>query len=121
MCVLDAGQRTLLERDVDAMAQLGQRVLALADGRFDVQSDPANLRLDPVGLQLRALVGLIDPLREGAAAAVRRCRDAGIRVVMVTGDHPLTALAIADELGIAAGPGRGDAGLRRCNSRRRCS
>ena len=104
MCLLDAGQRTLRERDVNAMAQLGQRVLALAEGKFDAQLDPASLRLDPVGLQFRALVGLIDPLREGAAAAVRRCHDAGIRVVMVTGDHPLTALAIADELGIAAGP-----------------
>ena len=104
MCVLDAGQRTLRERDVNAMAQLGQRVLALAEGKFDAESDPASLCLDPVGLQFRALVGLIDPLREGAAAAVRRCHDAGIRVVMVTGDHPLTALAIADELGIAAGP-----------------
>ncbi len=104
MCVLDAGQRTLRERDVSAMAQLGQRVLALAEGRFDAESDPESLGLDPVGLQFRALVGLIDPLREGAAAAVRRCHDAGIRVVMVTGDHPLTALAIADELGIAAGP-----------------
>jgi magnesium-transporting ATPase (P-type) len=104
MCVLDCSQRALLERDVNAMAQLGQRVLALAEGTFDVASDPASLCLDPVGLQFRALVGLIDPLREGAADAVRRCRDAGIRVVMVTGDHPLTALAIADELGIAAGP-----------------
>ena len=104
MCVLDAGQRALLERDVNAMAQRGQRVLALAEGTFDVGSDAATLGDDPVGLQFRALVGLIDPLREGAAAAVRQCHDAGIRVVMVTGDHPLTALAIADELGIAAGP-----------------
>jgi len=104
MCRLDAGQRTLRERDVSAMAQLGQRVLALAEGKFDAVSDPQSLCLDPVGLQFRALVGLIDPLREGAAAAVRRCHDAGIRVVMVTGDHPVTALAIADELGIAAGP-----------------
>jgi magnesium-transporting ATPase (P-type) len=104
MCRLDAGQRTLRERDVSAMAQLGQRVLALAEGRFDAVSDPQSLCLDPVGLQFRALVGLIDPLREGVAAAVRRCHDAGIRVVMVTGDHPVTALAIAGELGIAAGP-----------------
>ena len=104
MCVLDADQRAVLERDVNAMAQRGQRVLALAEGTFDVESDAATLSDDPVGLQFRALVGLIDPLREGAAAAVRQCHDAGIRVVMVTGDHPLTALAIADELGIAAGP-----------------
>ncbi len=104
MCVLEAPQRALLERDVDAMAQRGQRVLALAEGTFDVALDAASLATDPVGLRLRALVGLIDPLREGAAEAVRRCHDAGIRVVMVTGDHPLTALAIADELGIATGP-----------------
>ena len=104
MCVLDRGQRASLERDVDEMAQLGQRVLALADGTFDVVWATAALDADPVGLQFRALVGLIDPLREGAAAAVHRCREAGIRVVMVTGDHPRTALAIAGELGIAAGP-----------------
>ena len=104
MCALEAARRALLERDVDAMAQRGQRVLALADGPIDLQRDAASLQADPVGLRLRALVGLIDPLREGAAAAVRQCRDAGIRVVMVTGDHPLTALAIADELGIATGP-----------------
>jgi Ca2+-transporting ATPase len=103
MCVLDGAERTSLERDVNAMAQRGQRVLALAEGTFAVETDAATLGADPVGLQFRALVGLIDPLREGAAAAVRRCHDAGIRVVMVTGDHPLTALAIADELGIAAG------------------
>jgi magnesium-transporting ATPase (P-type) len=105
MCVLEAGQRKVFEREVDAMAQLGQRVLALAEGTLDVDADARSLRADPVGLRLRALVGLIDPLREGAAESVRRCSDAGIRVVMVTGDHPLTALAIAGQLGIAAGPG----------------
>jgi len=104
MCALEAPQRALLERDVDAMAQRGQRVLALAEGAFAGEPDAASLNTDPVGLRLRALVGLVDPLREGAAEAVRQCHDAGIRVVMVTGDHPLTALAIADELGIAAGP-----------------
>ena len=104
MCVLDDGQRALLEREVDSMAQLGQRVLALADGSNDAGSSATDSRSEPAGLRFRALVGLIDPLREGVVESVRRCRDAGIRVVMVTGDHPLTALAIAGELGIATGP-----------------
>jgi magnesium-transporting ATPase (P-type) len=55
---------------------------------------------EPRGLALHGLLGLIDPLRGAAREAVERCRAAGIRVVMVTGDHPLTAFAIARELGI---------------------
>ena len=56
------------------------------------------------GLSFLGLVGIIDPLRPEAAEAVRRCREAGIEVRMVTGDHPETALAIARELGIAERP-----------------
>jgi magnesium-transporting ATPase (P-type) len=51
-------------------------------------------------LTLLGLVGLIDPPRMEAKAAVARCQEAGIEVAMVTGDHPLTALSIARELGI---------------------
>ena len=52
------------------------------------------------GSGLTALVGFEDPPRPEVPAAVRRCRDAGIKVVMVTGDHPHTALAIAREIGL---------------------
>lgn len=52
-------------------------------------------------LEATGLIGMLDPLRPGAAQAVGRCRDLGIRVLMVTGDHPATALAIARELGLA--------------------
>jgi magnesium-transporting ATPase (P-type) len=51
-------------------------------------------------LTVTALVGFEDPPRPEVAAAVRRCRDAGIRIIMVTGDHPHTALAIAHEIGL---------------------
>jgi len=55
-------------------------------------------------LVLTALVGFEDPPRPEVPSAVRQCRDAGIRVVMVTGDHPHTALAIAREIGLVTGP-----------------
>jgi magnesium-transporting ATPase (P-type) len=66
---------------------------------------PAETPSEPFDLEYLGLLGLIDPLRPGAREAIRRCRASGIRVVMVTGDHPLTALAIARDLDIADGPG----------------
>jgi Ca2+-transporting ATPase len=56
------------------------------------------------GLIFTGLAGLQDPPRAEATAAIARCREAGIRVVMITGDHPRTALAVAVELGLAEGP-----------------
>ena len=104
MCVLGTGQLEALQRSVAALAERGQRVLALADGVEESRVESAGGPDAPSGLRLRALVGLIDPLREGAVEAVRRCRQAGIRVAMITGDHPVTALALARELGIASTP-----------------
>ena len=75
-------------------ASHGHRVIALADG--SVAEPPASLFSDThlVDLTLLGLVCLIDPLRPEAGDAVRACRAAGIDVAMVTGDHPVTALAI---------------------------
>lgn len=82
------------------LAAQGLRVLALAQRDFG--QDPAALDSDAAEreLTLLGLVGLADPPRPEAAAAVAECRSAGITVVMITGDHPATALAIARELGI---------------------
>ncbi len=84
----------------DSMAAEGYRVLALACGPvpMTVALEPAQSHLH--GLQLLGLVGLIDPLRPEVPAAIARCRDAGIDVRMITGDHPQTARAIARDLGI---------------------
>jgi magnesium-transporting ATPase (P-type) len=101
MCALSPSQRETMLRAAEAMAREGLRVLALASASVAEPADSTRTPADPQGLALRALVGLIDPLRDGAAEAVARCARAGIRVVMVTGDHPLTALSIARELGIA--------------------
>ncbi|GAO41890.1 cation-translocating P-type ATPase [Flavihumibacter petaseus] len=80
----------------EKMAADGYRVLALA-GSPATQTDLKQLP----DLQLLGLIGMIDPLREEAKTAVKNCRDAGIEVVMVTGDHPATALSIARSLGLA--------------------
>jgi magnesium-transporting ATPase (P-type) len=104
MCAMDAGTASRLERAATDMASRGQRVLALASGRREVDPSAGEIPSAPTGLAFAALVGLVDPLRPGAREAVRQCDEAGVRVVMVTGDHPVTALAIARELGIASQP-----------------
>jgi P-type Ca2+ transporter type 2C len=83
------------------MANRGNRVLAIASGLVAHAMSPQETPQEPRDLEFAGLVGLIDPLRPGVSEAVRRCDDAGIRVIMVTGDHPVTALAIAREIGIA--------------------
>lgn len=80
----------------EKMAADGYRVLAFARGKV------TDTKLDalPV-LQWAGLTGLIDPLRPEAIQAVKECKEAGVSVVMITGDHPATALFIAKELGLA--------------------
>jgi len=84
------------------MAKQGYRVLAMASRHWD--SNPANQTEDQIERELcfLGLIALIDPPRDSAKEAVAQCHDAGIKVVMITGDHPATALAIAQRLGIAS-------------------
>jgi P-type Ca2+ transporter type 2C len=86
---------------VEEMAERGYRVLALAEGNFQGDLDSSKVPLVPSGLMLLGFIGMIDPLRTGAPEAVRNCQEAGVNVSMVTGDHSVTALAIARELGLA--------------------
>ncbi len=83
------------------MASRGLRVLALA---YRATADPSGMD-HPEGLTFLGLTGLLDPPRHGVMEAIDGCKRAGIRVMMITGDHAATALAIATELGIA---GEGD-------------
>ncbi len=84
---------------VDEMTRRGLRVLAVAaaETRGGVPATPQEAGR---GLRLLGVVGLEDPPRDGVVEALQACRRAGIRVAMVTGDHPATARAIADEVGL---------------------
>jgi len=91
-------------RDSDKLAAQGERVLALAwleePGVRAGSMGPADL---PKNLVLLGLIGLLDPPRKEAIEAVKECHEGGIRVTMITGDHKITAAAIAKMLGIGDG------------------
>ncbi|MCE8015274.1 HAD-IC family P-type ATPase [Halomonas sp. MCCC 1A17488] len=88
------------EQRIHALSARGLRVLALAEKPIHAVSELDETHAEE-GLVLLGLVGLLDPPREEAVRAVSRCLSAGIRPIMVTGDHAVTALAIARQLGFA--------------------
>ncbi len=91
---LDNDLRLTLLAEADAFGKRALRVLAFA------VKEVSQIQGADEGTTFLGFVGMIDPPRAEAADAVRRCLEAGIRPVMITGDHPLTAEAIARELGI---------------------
>jgi Ca2+-transporting ATPase len=106
LCSLDGDAADAALDAAAGMASQGLRVLAVADAVLPWPAVPAHELLErPPALRLLGLVGLADPLRPGVPAAVAQCRAAGIRVLMITGDHPATALAIARQAGLADGDG----------------
>jgi Ca2+-transporting ATPase len=89
--ILDAGER---------MASHGLRTLGIGMRRWDKLPDDLAPEVVETELTMLGIVGLMDPPREEAKEAVDLCKSAGIRPVMITGDHPATAVAIAKRLGI---------------------
>jgi len=100
LCHLDAVSQQRITAAVDAMAADGLRVLAVARARFSGEPWPAGVH--DFAFEIVGLLGLADPLRTGISDAIRQCHDAGIRVVMITGDYPPTARAIARQAGLDA-------------------
>ncbi|MCI0466916.1 MAG: cation-translocating P-type ATPase, partial [Beijerinckiaceae bacterium] len=100
LCGFSDEALTVLPRVVGRIAGDGMRVLAVAEAHFEGHEWPDS----PRGFEFNflGLAGLADPLRPSVPEAMRECRSAGIRVVMITGDHPQTALAIAQKAGIPA-------------------
>ena len=101
--------RATFEANNAALARRGERVLGfcmleldseLYPPTYEFQTSPLNFPID--GLCYVGLIGLVDPPRPTVPNAVACCRDAGIAVIMVTGDHPITARAIAAQVGIIA-------------------
>jgi Ca2+-transporting ATPase len=98
LCRLTPAARAALTLEVDRMAGAGLRVLAVAEAAHPGPVLPDNQR--DFAFRFLGLVGLADPLRAQVPEAVAQCRSAGIRVIMITGDHPATARAIAAEAGL---------------------
>ncbi|HET9014478.1 MAG TPA: HAD-IC family P-type ATPase [Thermomicrobiaceae bacterium] len=96
---LDADGRKRLLARADELAARGLRVLMVAEGSAEAAVD------NPRDLVATGFLGIIDPLRPDVRDAVRRCHDAGIRVIMLTGDHPETARAIGRQAGLLNGQG----------------
>ncbi|WP_318761496.1 cation-translocating P-type ATPase [Aminobacter niigataensis] len=99
LCRLDEAELDALRQSVDEMATEGLRVLGVAKSSHESGHLPGTQKEFP--FVFLGLAGLADPLRAGVPDAVRECRSAGIRVVMITGDYPATARAIALQAGIA--------------------
>ena len=99
LCHFTADQLAALTADVERATASGQRVLAVACARFDDDTALPAEQHD-FDFEFLGLAGLHDPVRPGVAAAVAECRRAGVRTIMITGDYPGTALAIARDIGL---------------------
>ena len=86
----------VLEEQNESLASNGYRVIALANGKIKKQDKYCEH--DIKNLTFMGMVGFIDPIRKEVVASIDECRGAGIKVLMITGDHPLTAFSIAKEL-----------------------
>lgn len=101
LCGLPDEEKAQMRAQADAMAGNGLRVLGVAEAHWSGGDLPPDQRR--FEFRFLGLAGLADPLRASVPDAVRQCREAGIRIVMITGDYPPTARAIADQAGIEAG------------------
>jgi Ca2+-transporting ATPase len=120
LCHLDKAQLAALAVQVNSLAAQGMRVLGVARASY-AKGRQSAIRQGECGIVTRGsewpdiqhdfdfkflgLIGLADPVRPTVAPALKECAEAGIRVVMITGDYPATATAIAQQIGLSAGSG----------------
>ncbi|WP_199909811.1 cation-translocating P-type ATPase [Rhodanobacter thiooxydans] len=99
LCHLDADAADAILRQVESMAERGLRVLGVARGEWQGEAWPRSQH--DFDFRFLGLLGFVDPPRPEVPAAIAECRSAGIRIIMMTGDHPATARAIAREVGLS--------------------
>lgn len=98
LCHFSAEEKSKLLAAIESMARSGLRVLGVARSRFPSTWLPG--KQHDFSFQFLGLVGLADPVRPGVRNALEECYAAGIRVVMITGDYPATAVSIAEQIGL---------------------
>jgi len=103
LCHLPEPGRAAIQRQVEAMATRGLRVLGVARGTWQAPAPgaPWPASQHDFDFTFLGLIGLLDPPRPEVPAAIAECRAAGVRIVMMTGDHPATARAIAAQVGLS--------------------
>jgi len=91
--------KKLIRKQNEDLAREGYRVLAFANGEIKLKDKykPNDIK----NLTFQGLIAFIDPIRPDAKESIEKCKRAGIKTIMITGDHPLTAYTVAKELGIA--------------------
>ncbi len=99
LCHFSEDQKSELAGHITAMAEMGLRVLAVAGSSFTIDKNLPGKQHD-FDFEFLGLVGLVDPVRPSVPGAVAECYEAGIRVVMITGDYPATAQNIAGQIGL---------------------
>ena len=98
LCHLDINKKGRYEKAITEMASSGLRVLGVTKAIIDSDNLPESQH--DFSFEFLGLIGLSDPIRENIPEAVAECHKAGIRVIMITGDYPVTALSIAKEIGL---------------------
>jgi len=102
LCGLSENQKNIINEQIKTLASQGLRVLGVASAKYQKEKSAWPDSVGDYEFQWLGLVGLKDPLRAEVPSSVKQCLDAGIKVVMITGDHAITAKAIAHQAGIDA-------------------
>ena len=102
LCQLSQEEQLLVEQQISQMASQGLRLLGVAKANYTSLNSDWPESVNAFQFKWLGLVGLKDPLRPEVPSSVKQCHDAGIRVIMITGDHAITAKAIATQAGIDA-------------------